>query len=144
MIEHANRARAALTANLERALRTVAGLAVLGLALPLPAAEGPLSGDQIRSLIVGNTVIGPVRGQLYDLSFMAGGEAIGATAGNTDSGTWRIRDGNVYCHHWTTFFGGDERCYQWYERGQGRYTLKNVDAFKVLDQEVWRIRPGLD
>lgn len=127
-----------------RRLCGIAAVAALGLSLPLSAAEGPLSGDQIRSLIVGNTVVGPVHGKLYDLSFLASGEAIGDTAGNTDAGTWRIRDGNVYCHEWSTFFGGYERCYRWYDSGEGRYTLKNVDAFRVRDFNVWRIRPGLD
>lgn len=141
MARHVQRTKRALR---RRLAGLSAVLCVSAVALPASAVEGPLSGDQVRALITGNTAIGPVRGRLYDFSFLASGEVIGSAGGNTDGGTWRIRDGNVYCHEWSTFFGGDERCYQWYDTGQGRYTLKNVDAFKILDLDVWRIRPGLD
>ena len=128
---------------INRSLRGLAVLVTLGIVLPVTGSEGPLSGDQVRSLIVGNTVIGPVRGELYDFSYAANGDVIGAAGGTTDGGTWRIRDSNVYCHEWSTYFGGNERCYQWYDTGQGRYTLKNVDRFKIIDLDVWRIRPGV-
>jgi hypothetical protein len=140
MIEQAHRKAAILN----HRLRCLAALIVFGITLPVTAAQGPLSGDQVRALIVGNTVVGPLRGSLYDFSYAEDGNVVGAAGGNTDAGTWRIRDGNVYCHEWSTFFGGYERCYQWYDTGKGRFRLKNVDTFKVIDLYVWRIRPGMN
>jgi len=123
--------------------RTLLVAAMCGLALPTFAASGPLPGDQIRKLIVGNTVIGPGYRTLYDFSYAADGQIYGGTGYSTDQGNWQIRDDNVYCHEWSTFFGGEERCYQWYDTGNGRYLLKNVDVFRQYDVDVWRIEPGM-
>jgi len=109
----------------------------------LAADGGPLSGDRIRELIVGNTLIGPYYGRPYDFSYDADGNIYGSTGAGTDSGRWRIRDDDVYCHWWTTLFDGTERCYQWYAEDNGRYRLRNVDAFRRYDLHVWRIRPGM-
>ena len=131
-----------------RRLRRIAAIAAvvwLGAAAPASGAAGgePLSGERIRELIVGNTLIGPYYGRPYDFSYAPGGEIYASTGTGTDSGRWRIRDGNVYCHEWTTLFGGTERCYRWYEEAGGRYRLENVDAYRRYDLHVWRIRPGM-
>lgn len=112
------------------------------------AQDSPLTGDRIRELIVGNTVIGPFRARLYDFSYTAEGEVYGGIGVDVDSGTWRIEGDNTYCHEWFTHFGGVERCYQWYRHDPrsnslGELQMKNVDAFRVDDIWIWRITPGL-
>ena len=123
------------------------GVVILAAYWPAVAAAsspdvGPLDEQRIRELIVGNTVVGPLDRQLYDFSYADDGTVLGSAGPTTDSGTWRIRDGNVFCHEWATYFGGDERCYQWYDVGEGRYLLKNVDTFRIPNLPVWRIVPG--
>ena len=121
---------------------------MLLLALAPVRAQDPLTVDQIRALITGNTVTGPVGARPYAFSYTAAGEVYGDIGVSLDSGTWRIRDGDVYCHEWTEHFGGEERCYRWYPqpdraKSKGRYRLRNVDAFRARDMWVWQIKPGL-
>ena len=108
------------------------------------AISGPLRGEQIRALISGNTVSGPIYAKPYDFSYMAEGRVYGDIDSSTGNGVWRIRDGDRYCHEWSNFFAGVERCYQWYDVGNGRYRMVNVDSFRIRNIEVWRIKPGLE
>jgi hypothetical protein len=94
-----------------------------------PAQEA-LSGEQIRSLIAGNTLQGSYMTNPLTMVFYPDGVvrgAIGLTG--SDSGTWEI-EGNKYCHEWFTYFSAVRRCYEWVPQGDG-YSLKNVDAFRV-------------
>jgi len=130
---------------LRRLARAFAAVCLAAAAPPALCAEtGPLPGERIRELIVGNTLTGPYYGSPYDFSYTADGNIYGSTGNGTDNGRWRIRDDDVYCHEWSTLFDGTERCYQWYAGDGGRYRLENVDAFRVYDFNVWRIRPGMD
>jgi hypothetical protein len=105
--------------------------------------QGPLAGERIRELIVGNTLVGPYYASLYQFSYTPDGRIFGSTGIGTDAGSWRIRDGNLYCHQWVELYDATERCYEWYDTGDGRYTMKNVDAFRQFDVYVWRIQPGM-
>jgi hypothetical protein len=94
-----------------------------------PAQEA-LGGEEIRTLITGNTLQGNFMTNPLTMVFYADGVvrgAIGLTG--SDSGTWKI-EGDTYCHEWFTYFSGVRRCYEWIPDGE-RYVLKNVDAFKA-------------
>lgn len=93
-------------------------------------AQEALSGDQVRALITGNTLVGsfmtnPLTMVFYEDGVVRG--AIGLTG--SDSGTWEV-EGDNYCHEWVTYFSGVRRCYRWVRDGDG-YVLKNVDRFKA-------------
>jgi hypothetical protein len=104
----------------------------------------PLSGEQVRTLISGNTVSGPIYAKPYDFSYMPGGRVYGEIGSDTGNGSWRITDDGRYCHEWSNFFDATENCYKWYDVGGGRYRMVNVDSYRRWDIEVWRIKPGLD
>lgn len=96
-----------------------------------PAADF-LSGDEVEKLIVGNTLQGSyLANQLtmvwYDNGVVRG--AMGLTG--SDDGTWEIK-GDLYCHEWTTYFGGVPHCYKWRPQGE-RFVLVNQDAFRSYD-----------
>ena len=109
-----------------------------------PKAEGPpLSGDEIRQLISGNTVSGAILAQQFQFYYQADGKVSGAIdTVNDDTGTWQIKDGNTYCHQWITFFDGVERCYQWVPLAGGRYRMGSVSAYHGEGIEVWKIEHG--
>lgn len=106
--------------------------------------EGPpLSGDEIRQLITGNTISGAILAQQYTFYYQANGKVSGAIdTVNDDTGTWLVKDGNTYCHQWIDFFDGVQRCYQWVPLAGGRYQMKNVDSFHGEGLEVWKIEKG--
>jgi hypothetical protein len=103
---------------------------LLGLLSTPGLAQEALSGDAVRSLIVGNTLKGSYTTKPLTIVFYADGlvrGSIGLTG--SDSGTWEIQ-GDRYCHEWSTYFSGVRRCYQWIPEGDG-YVLKNVDEFRA-------------
>jgi hypothetical protein len=120
-------------------------LAVGVLAAPAGfAADKVLSGEQVRALISGNTVIGALGARMFDFTYTPDGDVYGTLNASTGSGSWRILDGDRYCHEWSVFFDGTETCYQWHDLGDGRYRMVNVDAFRTWDLQVWRIHKGPD
>jgi hypothetical protein len=124
---------------------TVTVLAVSVLAGPaLFAADTVLTGEQVRALISGNTVIGALGARMYDFTYTPDGNVYGTINSSTDSGSWSISEGGRYCHEWSMFFDGTETCYQWHDLGDGRYRMVNVDAFRTWNLQVWNIRKGAD
>lgn len=108
----------------------LAGAVLLAVFSPQSPAQEALSGEEIRTLITGNTLQGSYTTHPLTMVFYPDGlvrGAIGLTG--SDSGTWEIEN-DTYCHLWFTYFSAVRRCYQWIPRGEG-YTLKNVDAFRV-------------
>ncbi len=103
---------------------------LLGIVSHQTLAQEALTGDQVRSLITGNTLQGSFMANTLTMVFYADGVvrgAIGLTG--SDSGTWEI-EGDNYCNEWVTYFSGVRRCYQWIQQGDG-YLLKNVDAYRA-------------
>ena len=103
---------------------------LLGIFSHQTLAQEALTGDQIRSLITGNTLQGSFMTNTLTMVFYADGVvrgAIGLTG--SDSGTWEM-EGDNYCNEWVTYFSGVRRCYQWIPQGKG-YLLKNVDKFRA-------------
>ena len=100
------------------------------------AAETAMSGEEIKEAVVGNALTGGYAARPYTFYFEPTGALIG-TAPN--HGRWRL-EGDVYCHIWTEFFGGVERCYRWFGTADG-YHLKNVDPYRYWDI-TGKIVPG--
>ena len=106
--------------------------------------EGPpLTGVEIKNLIVGNTVKGAVGAESFTFYYQAPVSVSGVIGvqGDNDSGTWKIEGDNTYCHEWDVFFDGVQRCYKWYKTDRG-YVLENVDAFRVQPLVVYGIEQG--
>lgn len=111
-------------------LMVTAALLAGGCASQPPISEDALNGDEIRSLITGNTLEGSYLADRLVMVFYADGVVRGSMGlTGSDSGTWEI-DGNSYCNEWDRYFGGDHRCYQWHRQGDG-FILENVDSFKT-------------
>lgn len=119
----------------------VAVATLLGIFNHQSLADEALTGDQIRTLITGNTLQGSYLTNRLTMVFYADGVVRG-TIGlrGSDSGTWEI-DGDNYCNEWVIYFLGVRRCYQWIPEGEG-FLLKNVDEFKVRNLQG-RIEKGM-
>lgn len=103
-----------------------------------------MSGDEIKKLIVGNTIQGPLGRDMYDWYYKGDGQVTGVVgAANDDSGTWFIKGSTVYCNEWDQYFDGVQHCYQWYKQERkGEYLMRNVDADRSGDLEVWKVIHG--
>ena len=114
------------------------------------ALKGPeivgsaFTGDEIRKVIVGNTLQGPYGTEMFDYYYAADGAVTGVVgAANDDSGTWLIKDDNVICQDWDQFYGATQHCYEFYKSSRsGQYIMKNVDAYRVEDIEIWEVIQG--
>ena len=106
---------------------------------------GPgLTSNQLRKTIAGNTVQGPLGPAVYDWYYTSDGKVRGDVGlEDKDSGTWLIKGDGIYCHQWSRFFDGIQRCYEWYKLEQsGQYLMKNVDADRHEDIEVFEVIEG--
>ena len=112
------------------ALAATVAAVLLGTLGQASLAQEPLTGDEVRTLITGNTLQGSFMTNPLTMVFYADGVvrgSIGMTG--SDDGTWEI-EGDTYCNEWVTYFSGVRRCYQWLRDGDG-YLLKNVDAYRA-------------
>ena len=110
-----------------------------------PKIVGPaFTGDEIRKLIVGNTLQGPAGTEMYDWYYQGDGAVTGVVgASDDDSGTWLIKNGNVYCHDWDQYFDGVQHCYEFYKlERSGQYIMKNVDTDRSGNIEIWEVIQG--
>ena len=103
-----------------------------------------LTDAEITKLIVGNTIQGPLGREMYDWYYQSNGQVTGVVgAADDDSGTWEIKDSVVYCHEWDQYFDGVRHCYEWYKlEREGEYLMRNVDADRAGDIEVWKVIQG--
>ena len=118
-----------------------AGCSMLG----SPRTVGPaLTGEQIKKLVTGNTIQGPLGPAVYDWYYADDGKVSGDVGyADNDSGKWHIKGANTYCHQWQKFFDGAERCYQWYKLDRsGQYLMKNVDSEGHEDIKVFEVIVG--
>ena len=94
-----------------------AALAVLSGAGSVLAQEQPLTGDEIRSAMVGKKLFARAgTGGLLDLVMRADGTAQIAIGNMTDTGTWKMTD-KGYCATWQKIRAGQERCFTVVRRG---------------------------
>jgi hypothetical protein len=86
----------------------LAGLAMLALG-PASADPHPLTTEEIRAALTGNTVHGSWAGREYFSYFDAGGWTFYVEPGQPETrGRWQAHDGK-YCSKWGEF--GAETCY---------------------------------
>lgn len=89
-----------------------------------------MGGDEVSKRITGNTFRGAWEGKQLIMVYYQDGTVRGSLGlSGSDSGTWTVEN-NVYCHHWTRFFGSTRRCYKWWKR-ESDYLLQNVDAYRI-------------
>lgn len=119
---------------------SIAACAALEVKLVGPA----LDEAEIKKLIVGNTLQGPMGSELYDWYYQADGAVTGVIGpSDDDSGTWLIKDSTIFCQRWDQYFDGVQHCYEWYkEERSGRYMMKNVDSDRGENINVWKVREG--
>lgn len=80
--------------------------------------------------------------EMYSFYYAQDGSMGGVVgADDDDSGTWLIRDENVVCFTWDSFFDGTQGCYWWYRDGK-RYVMESVEADRTRDIPVWSIEKG--
>ncbi len=115
-------------------------LAVVGF-FSVPALAGtPLSGEQIKQLVSGNTVAlhSNARGKYYKIFYATDGTAISHDESNGKNypGTWRITDSGEWCNHWPP---AEDRCGQVIDNGDGTYNRMENGSLR----SVWKkIYPG--
>jgi len=135
--------RVARTISWSFAILSLAALAgCAGNKMNKPEGE-PLSGDEIKTLIIGNTVDGAIGAQSFSYYYKSSVSVSGTIGmnGDDDSGTWNIKDNDIYCNEWDSFFDGVQRCYKWYKTERG-YILENVDAFRTQPLVIFGIKKG--
>lgn len=119
-----------ITGRLARPSRFAAALLALCLLAAGASAQQALSGEATRLLISGNTLTGNFLARQLTIAFYPDGTLVG-TLGlrGSDRGRWWIEN-DRYCHRWSVYFGGEQRCYAWVPQGEG-YVAQNVDAFRT-------------
>lgn len=106
--------------------------------------EGPpLSGTEITKLLIGNSANDAVGAHPFTFYYKDDAKVSGVIGmgGNSDSGTWEIKNGDTYCHEWIDFLDGVQRCYQW-QKSEDGYTLVNGDAYHLRPLIVNKIQQG--
>jgi len=92
-----------------RCLRTLLVALMAGIAVPALAAPKPLTTEDIRTLLTGNTVHGTWAGREYFSYFEASGWTTYVEPGKPSTqGRWQAH-GDKYCSKWGEF--GSESCY---------------------------------
>ena len=67
-----------------------------------------ISGDEIKKLVTSNTVKSPIGARPYSFYYKPTGEVGGVIGEDDDSGTWKIKQGDVYCHRSPTFYASSD------------------------------------
>jgi hypothetical protein len=100
-----------------------------------------LSGDEVTTLISGNTFRSAWDARQLTIAFHENGVVIGTLGpAGSDHGTWSV-EGDVYCHRWVEYFGATQRCYRWWRRPSD-YLLENLDSFRTRNLKG-RIEKGI-
>jgi hypothetical protein len=131
-----------------KTLIACAGLAALAAcAAEEPAALGPsvnndqtkpaLNGEQIRSLIVGQTATGPISGShiMFKMYVAADGTATADRPTGIEHGTWHVAD-NQWCVRWENYRAGQEYCERVYPNG-ANYKFVNTTM-----EDLFTFQPG--
>ncbi len=125
-------------------------LAILLVGLPLVpvvADETALSPDEIRTVLVGNTIhgIGEESGWFFAIYYLPDGTASGKSAPTEasayfmyDKGKWVITGETGYCLTWKTWKSGIRRCMDMIPK-DGRYEFRTKDGRL---QSVTDLLPG--
>ena len=92
----------------------------LGSFVAFPAMAAPLTGDELKQLIVGKSCTW-VNGKYSGTSsYMADGSASMTGPSGSESGTWRIK-GSQLCDKWKESRKGSEKCFTYTQTSPGTY-----------------------
>lgn len=123
---------------MRQAMRALAGVLLVS-ALPAAFAQDrPLTGDEIRKMLVGKKVFARAgNGNLTDF-YMNADQTARVSIGNlNDEGTWRMTE-TGYCATWKQIRQGQERCFTVVRRGSTLYVLNpdgstSVEILRLID-----------
>lgn len=80
--------------------------------------QSPLTGEEIKQRVLGNSVSGTTRDGPYTVYFPDYGEVLGVRSFNyKDRGTWQVK-GDMMCIHWDNWWGNVERCWDIFLKGR--------------------------
>jgi hypothetical protein len=84
---------------------------------PVDSGEAPLNADEMRTVLVGNTIVGDDWDGPYVVYFPVYGEMRGLRASHyKDIGSWRAEE-DAICGTWGNWWGAVERCWGIYLDG---------------------------
>ncbi len=116
-----------------------AGLAGLTLGACTRPGDGPnppgftqMTGSEIRSTLVGNSLRGTDRTGSYVIHYRSASKMDITYNDRPDTGLWRIK-GDRYCRRWTRLGKGKERCVTMYQRGDQINWVKDGE---ITDRSV--------
>ena len=113
-----------------RSITAIAALAATLAAAPSARAQDVLTGDEIRTLISGNSLHGSYLAKVLRMAFYPDGKLLATlTFAGSDWGTWMIK-GDLYCQTFTVYFGAAEHCYRWVREGN-LYKVENEDTYRT-------------
>ena len=97
-------------------MHKVATLMFLGFAVAATArtasAEG-MSGEEMRNVVAGNTLMLRANNQRYWAYYKEDGAAfVKSDQGMTDTGTWRVTADGQFCVKWQVIRKGNEACWK--------------------------------
>ena len=105
--------RLGLTASLACALI----LSACGGSSPVDSGDVPLNAEEMRTVLVGNSIVGDNWDGPYTVYFPVYGEMRGLRASHyRDIGTWRAEE-DAICGAWDNWWGSVERCWGIYLDG---------------------------
>ncbi len=102
------------------ALAALAGalmVAGCGSSGPIESGEAPLNAEEMKTVLVGNSIVGDNWDGPYTVYFPVYGEMRGLRASHyKDIGTWRAEEDSI-CGTWDNWWGSVERCWGIYLDG---------------------------
>lgn len=103
---------------------------------PPPA---PLSGEEIQTMLIGNSVVSEAPRGPYVIFFPDAGQVLGRHSRHYhDRGQWRVAEGRI-CARWDNWWGNTERCWQVLRTGSG---VSWLDPYGQEENENARIVAG--
>ena len=135
-------------------MRALRGVVVLVLALlltatPVLAGDDALGLDEVRALLVGNTIHGidPRNGWFFAIYYRPDGVALGRSSRlkdvepiEYDQGHWEITNEKGYCLKWNFWMAAKVRCMNMFAR-DGGYDFKTHDGVRQSVVEVLEGNP---
>jgi hypothetical protein len=95
----------------------------------------PLSGSEIRAMLIGNSVVGETRMGPLTVYFPSYGEMRGLRSFHyRDDGTWRVTE-DGFCGEWNNWLGTMARCWRAYRSGDA-LSLEKVDDSQQVTIEL--------
>ncbi len=129
--------------------RSLAGLAILTTVLINIAItqytdqenfSAPLNHEQIKALLVGNTLKGNSNNSDYSFFYSPDGVLLGNVGSYSDRGNWSVND-NHYCTQWRLWGHGEKLCWTLRRRGneikRESYGDEKDTEVAVINKLIW-------